>query len=179
MGAWSNTINHHKINFLPIYLVFPLALSALELEDKLLGCLGLLPQDRFGLTTESLLLAVISDILRSQDLLITFLSSLNISFSPPSSLSLLGLGWLLILGHLELLVGLALGVRAIGVAPLGEVHHPEQMTLNGLCKLSQLSKCQSNFFNLITGWLICLKPHYRIKSTFQHCTVPIFFPTCC
>ena len=61
-----------QIYFLPIYLVFPLALSALELEDKLLGGLGLLPQDRFGLTSESLLLAVISDILRSQDLLITF-----------------------------------------------------------------------------------------------------------
>ena len=176
MGAWSNTINHHKINFLPIYLVFPLALSALELEDKLLGCLGLLPQDRFGLTTESLLLAVISDILRSQDLLITFLSSLNISFSPPSSLSLLGLGWLLILGHLELLVGLALGVRAIGVAPLGEVHHPEQ-TLNGLCKLNW-ENVNPTFFNL-NHWLADSLKSSLQPSFNQDFTVSIFFPTCC
>ena len=85
-------------------LILPLALSALQLEDQLLSGLGLLPQDRFGLTSKALLLAII----------------------PPSSLGLLGLSRLLVLGHLELLVGLALGVRAVGVPPLGQVDHLEQ-----------------------------------------------------
>ena len=47
---------------MPIYLVFPLTLSALQLEDQLLGGLGLFPQDGFGLTSKSLLFTVISDI---------------------------------------------------------------------------------------------------------------------
>ena len=40
---------------------------------------------------------------------------------------MLGLSGLLVLSHLELLVGLALGVRAVGVAPLGKVHHPGEI----------------------------------------------------
>ena len=75
-------------NFHFAHLVLPLALGALQPEDQLLGGLGLLPQDRLGLTSESLLLAVISDILTSHDLLVIRF----ISDSPPPSLSLLGLG---------------------------------------------------------------------------------------
>ena len=47
------------------YLVFPLTLCTLQLENQLLGGLGLLPQDGLGLASESLLLAVISDLRRS------------------------------------------------------------------------------------------------------------------
>ena len=67
-----------------LYLVLPLAFSTLQLEDQLLGSLALLPQDGFGLTSESLLFTIIS--------------------SP--SLGLLGLSRFLVLGHLELLVSL-------------------------------------------------------------------------
>ena len=41
------------------HLVLPLALSALQPQDQLLGGLGLLPQDGLGLTSESLLLTVV------------------------------------------------------------------------------------------------------------------------
>ena len=41
------------------HLVLPLALSALEPQDQLLGGLGLLPQDGLGLASEALLLAVV------------------------------------------------------------------------------------------------------------------------
>ena len=44
------------------HLVLPLALGALQPEDQLLGGLGLLPQNRFGLTSKSLLLSVISEL---------------------------------------------------------------------------------------------------------------------
>ena len=43
-------------------LVLPLALSALQPQDQLLGGLGLLPQDGLGLTTESLLLAIVPEL---------------------------------------------------------------------------------------------------------------------
>ena len=43
-------------------LVLPLALSALQPQDQLLGGLGLLPQDRLRLTTESLLLAIVPEL---------------------------------------------------------------------------------------------------------------------
>ena len=46
-------------NFHFAHLVLPLALGALQPEDQLLGGLGLLPQDGLGLTSESLLLAVV------------------------------------------------------------------------------------------------------------------------
>merc|ERR1711902_261841 len=61
-------------------LMFPLASGALNPQDQLLGGLSLLPQDRLGLTAETLLLTVV----------------------PPSALGLLGLSRLLVLGHLEL-----------------------------------------------------------------------------
>ena len=41
------------------YLVLPLALSTLQPQNKLLGGLGLLSQDRLGLTSESLLLTIV------------------------------------------------------------------------------------------------------------------------
>ena len=40
-------------------LVLPLADGALQLEHQLLGGLGLLSQDRLGLTSESLLLTIV------------------------------------------------------------------------------------------------------------------------
>ena len=43
-------------------LVLPLALSALQPQHQLLGGLGLLPQDGLGLTTESLLLAIVPEL---------------------------------------------------------------------------------------------------------------------
>merc|ERR1719334_3106998 len=73
--------------------------GALDPEDQLLGGLGLPPQDGLGLTAEALLLAIV----------------------PPSALSLLTLGRLLVLGDLELAVLVAPG--AVGVPCLGDVHH--------------------------------------------------------
>jgi len=81
------------------HLVLPLADRALHPEHQLLGGLCLLPQDRLGLTSKALLLAIV----------------------PPSALGLLGLGRFLVLGHLELAVLVALG--AVGVSSLGHVHH--------------------------------------------------------
>ena len=103
-----------------VYLVLPLALGALQLEDELLGGLRLLPQNGLGLTSEALLLTVVSERIRTK-----FQSNILFSIQPlpPPTLGLLGLSRLFVLGHLELLVGLALGVRAVGVAPLREVHH--------------------------------------------------------
>ena len=82
-------------------LVLPLADAALHPKDELLGGLGFLPQDRLRLTTEALLLAVV----------------------PPPTLGLLRLGGLLVLGHLELAVLVALGT--VSVPRLGDVNHPE------------------------------------------------------
>ena len=101
------------------HLVLPLALSALQPQDQLLGGLGLLPQDGLGLTSESLLLAVVPEQI---DIRINnvVLASNNL---PTTTLGLLGLGGLLVLGHLEWLVGQALGVGAVRPAELGHVHH--------------------------------------------------------
>ena len=88
MGAWKQQIILCSLNslirfFCQNYLVLPLALSALELEDQLLGGLGLLPQDRLGLTSKSLLLAIIPENLDTiVHLLINILIILN---QPPSS----------------------------------------------------------------------------------------------
>ena len=49
------------------HLVLPLALGALQPEDQLLGGLGLLPQDGLGLTSESLLLAVVPGMMECQN----------------------------------------------------------------------------------------------------------------
>merc|ERR1719219_1876328 len=84
-------------------LVLPLALSALQPQHQLLGGLGLLPQDGFGLPAESLLLAIV----------------------PASALSLLGLRGLLVLGHLHLHVLVALGAE--GVTTFGHVNHDEAL----------------------------------------------------
>merc|ERR1719273_558037 len=82
-------------------LMLPLALGALQPQHQLLSCLCLLPENRLGLTTESLLLTII----------------------PTSSLSLLRLGRFLVLGHLELLVSVAL--PAVCAALFGDVDHPD------------------------------------------------------
>ena len=50
------------------HLVLPLALGALQPEDQLLGGLGLLPQDGLGLTSESLLLAVVPGIVENANI---------------------------------------------------------------------------------------------------------------
>merc|ERR550532_2776824 len=84
-------------------LVLPLALGALQPQHQLLGGLGLLPQDGLGLTTESLLLAIV----------------------PTTTLGLFRLGRLLVLGHLEELVGQTLLVGTVRLTQLGNVHHGE------------------------------------------------------
>merc|ERR1719471_31770 len=91
-------------------LVLPLALSALQPQDQLLGGLGLLSQDGLGLTSESLLLTVV----------------------PAPALGLLRLGGLLVLGHLHLGVLVALG--AVGVTTLGHVHHLEAVIIFFSCR---------------------------------------------
>ena len=48
-----------------VHLVLPLALGALQLEDELLGGLRLLPQNGLGLTSEALLLTVVSERIRT------------------------------------------------------------------------------------------------------------------
>ena len=45
---------------------------------------------------------------------------------PTTSLGLLGLGRLLVLSHLEQLVGQALGMGAVRLAQLGNVHHADR-----------------------------------------------------
>merc|ERR1719322_632878 len=84
-------------------LVLPLALKTLNPQHQLLGSLGLLPQDGFGLTSKSLLFTII----------------------PTSSLGLLGLSRFLVLDHLELLVCHALGVGAVGSSHFRYIHHDE------------------------------------------------------
>ena len=44
------------------HLVLPLALGALNLEDQLLGGLGLTPQDGLGLTSKSSLLSIVPEV---------------------------------------------------------------------------------------------------------------------
>merc|ERR1719192_1500859 len=70
-------------------------------EQLELDHLALLPQDGLGLATKSLLLAIV----------------------PASALGLLGLGGLLVLGHLHLDVLVALGAE--GVTTFGHVNHGE------------------------------------------------------
>ena len=77
-----------------------LALGALELEDDLLGGLGLLAEDGLGLSTETGLLAVVSTLTLSDD---RGLASL-------------------VLGHL--LRGVLLAPLAVRVASLGNRDHP-------------------------------------------------------
>ena len=55
-------------------LILPLALRALQPQYQLLGSLGLLPQDGLGLTSESLLLAIVPGL---SDFIIKLLDHLN------------------------------------------------------------------------------------------------------
>merc|ERR1719266_937435 len=80
-------------------LVLPVAGNALQPEHQLLSGLSLTPQDRLGLTTETLLLTIVS--------------------SP--TLSSLTFSRLLVLCNLELAVFVTLG--AVGVPCLGNIHH--------------------------------------------------------
>ena len=65
LGSLDGCLNSKIINLISLlshYLVFPLALGALKLEDQLLGGLSLLPQNGLRLAPESLLFSVISAI---------------------------------------------------------------------------------------------------------------------
>ena len=75
-----------------------LARATFQTEDQLLGGLGLLTQDGLGLTTEALLLSVVTPLALSEDRLLR----------------------LLVLRHLELLVLVA--VRTVSPAGLRDVH---------------------------------------------------------
>ena len=77
------------------------AVVTLKLEDNLLCGLGLLVEDRLGLTTKTLLLSVVTSL----------------------TLSLEGSLTNLVLGDLVLLVRLALSVITVGVDLLWEVDH--------------------------------------------------------
>ena len=104
------------------HLVLPLALGALQPQHQLLGGLGLLPQDRLGLTSESLLLTVVPVRLVLGTVSHTQIrGNRRLRLSPPSALSLLGLGRLLVLSHLEQLVGQAVGT--VSLTELRHIHH--------------------------------------------------------
>ena len=100
------------------HLVLPLALGALEPQHQLLGSFGLLSQDGLGLTTESLLLAVVPE-----QIDIRINSVLTSNNLPTTTLGLLGLGRLLVLSHLHLDVLVALSAE--GVTTFGHVNHDE------------------------------------------------------
>ena len=74
-----------------------LARATLQTKDQLLGSLGLLTQNRLGLTTETLLFSVVTPFALGED----------------------GLLGLLVLGHLELLMLVAM--RTVGPAGLRDV----------------------------------------------------------
>ena len=76
-----------------------LGLRALELEHDLLGLLGLLPENRLGLSTESFLLHIISPLALGDD----------------------GVLALLVLGHL--VHGVLLCLPAVGSDCLWNMHH--------------------------------------------------------
>ena len=76
-----------------------LGLRALELEHDLLGLLGLIPENRLGLSTESFLLHIISPLALSDDRVLT----------------------LLVLGHLMHRVSLLF--PAVGSDCLWNMHH--------------------------------------------------------
>jgi len=82
-------------------LVLSLAISAFQPEHNLLGGLGLLPEDGFGLTTISFLLAVVS----------------------PLALSSKGVFALLVLGDLVKRVLSALGSPTESPTGFGNIHH--------------------------------------------------------
>ena len=73
---------------------------------------------------------------------------LNCHNSPSPALGLLGLGGLLILSHLEQLVGQAFRVGAVGLPELGNVHHTARLKLyqnDNPCPsiiLKQLENCE-------------------------------------
>ena len=79
-------------------LLTPLALSALETQHQLLGRLGLLPQDGLGLTSETLLLTIVTS----------------------TTLSEFGFLRLFVLRHLELFMLVATG--AISLPGFRNIH---------------------------------------------------------
>merc|ERR1711875_86537 len=84
-------------------LVLALAISALQSEDDLLGGLGLLSEDGLGLTSVSLLLAIVTPLALGLERVLAFL----------------------VLRHLVQRVLSAFGRGAEGTAGLGYVHHFE------------------------------------------------------
>merc|ERR1719158_559071 len=93
--------------------MLPLAGRALDPEHWLLGSLCLLTQDGLGLTSEALLLAVVS----------------------PPALSLLRFCRLLILGHLEFLVLVAFCTE--GVPGLWDINHLREVSTISLVEVNQ------------------------------------------
>ena len=119
-------------------LVLPLAHRALHPQHQLLRRLRLLPQDRLGLATKSLLLPIIPVIIylvsclkSNKDILGRWYTPPELNkyilnfFLPAPSLGLFRLGRLLVLGHLEWLVCPALWVGAVGFTKLWDIHHRE------------------------------------------------------
>jgi len=83
------------------HLVLALAISALQTEDDLLGGLGLLSEDGLGLTSVSLLLAIVTPLALGLERILAFL----------------------VLRDLVQGVFSALGSGAEGAAGFGDVHH--------------------------------------------------------
>ena len=80
------------------------ALGALDLQDDLLGCLGLLSEDGLSLTTETLLLGIVT----------------SLTLSDKGSLTSLVLGYLM--------AGMLLASLAIGVSRLWNADHRSTRT---------------------------------------------------
>ena len=67
MAAWWNIPQLEVLAALQSELLLGLALSALETKDDLLGGLGLLVEDRLGLTTVTGLLTVVTTLTLSEE----------------------------------------------------------------------------------------------------------------
>merc|ERR1719322_1042836 len=89
-------------------LIFPFAFHTFHTQHQLFGCFSLLSQNGLGLTTETLLLTIITS----------------------TTLRLLRFLGLLVLSHLEHFVALAVRMGTESSSFLGNVHHFEEM-LNG------------------------------------------------
>ena len=100
------------------FLHILLALHALKLENNLFCSFGLLPENRFRLTTESTLLTIVTTLSLSQNRVLSFL----------------------VLGHLETLVNFAL--RAKSFPGLRDVHHDDLKKLTRLPTIALgIEKC--------------------------------------
>ena len=96
-------------------LILPFAFHTFHTQHQLFGCFSLLSQNGLGLTTETLLLTIIS----------------------PTTLCLLGFLGLLVLSHLEHLVVLAVRMGTESSSFLGDVHLKKVFLFN----LGNTCKC--------------------------------------